>query len=226
MATTQLLEIFLIAALAGIILFRLYTVLGRRTGHERPPQDNYRLSANAPRTANDAPVAAADEKPAAHPGQDARPSDPVASGLLDIQLADRNFDNDHFVSGARGAYETIVTAFAAGDRVQLRPLLSDDVYVAFDSAIRGREESGSKVTFTFVSFKEVKIVSAALKGRLAEVTLAFSAQFISATTDAAGALLEGDTKSVRDVTDVWTFSRDVRARDPNWTVVATSGELV
>ena len=82
------------------------------------------------------------------------------------------------------------------------------------------------MTFTFVSFKEVKIVSAALKGRLAEVTLAFIAQFISATTDAAGALLEGDTKSVRDVTDVWTFSRDVRARDPNWTVVATSGELV
>jgi predicted lipid-binding transport protein (Tim44 family) len=155
-----------------------------------------------------------------------RPSDPVASGLLDIQLADRSFDRDHFVAGARAAYEMIVTAFANNDRASLRPLLSEEVYAAFEAATREREERGEKVTFTFVGFKEAKIVAAVVKGRMAEITLSFDAQFISATTDAHGALIEGDTKTVRDVIDTWTFSRDVRARDPNWTLVATSGELV
>ncbi len=224
MANFQLLDILLIATVAGIILFRLYMVLGRRTGHERPPQENYRLSGNPPARTGDAP-AKDDGRIPARPALAQRPSDPVAGGLVDIQLADRAFDKDHFLSGGRAAYEMIVTAFANNDRAALRPLLSEEVYAAFDAAIRGREQRGEKVAFTFVGFKDVKIVAAALKGRMAEVTLTFGAQFISATTDAHEALIEGDTKTVREVIDVWTFSRDVRARDPNWTLVATSGDL-
>ena len=148
----------------------------------------------------------------------------MARGLLDIKLADRGFETDHFVSGARSAYELIVTAFARGDRAQLKPLLSDEVFAAFSQVIAGHEQRKETVAFTFVGFKDVKIVHAALKGRSAEITLAFGSQFISATTDASGAVLTGDTKSVRDVTDVWSFARDVRERDPNWLMVATSGD--
>jgi predicted lipid-binding transport protein (Tim44 family) len=225
MANSQLLDIFLIAMVAGVILFRLYTVLGRRTGHERPPQENYTPSGTPPvRASDDNAVAAREGRSAARPILSDRPADPVAGGLHDIQLADRSFDKDHFVSGARAAYEMIVTAFANNDRAGLRPLLSEEVYAAFEAAMRGREERGEKVTFTFVGFKEVKIVAAALKGRVAEITLTFDAQFISATSDAHGAVIEGDSKTVRGVTDIWAFSRDLRARDPNWTLVATSGE--
>ncbi len=99
------------------------------------------------------------------------------------------------------------------------------VFAAFDQVIAGREQRKERVEFTFVGFKDVKIVHAALKGRAAEITVAIGAQFISATLGADGQLLEGDAKSVRDVTDVWTFSRDVRARDPNWLLVATSGAM-
>ncbi|MGA7675730.1 MAG: Tim44/TimA family putative adaptor protein [Rhizomicrobium sp.] len=224
MANSQLLDIFLIALVAGVLLFRLYTVLGRRTGHERPPQDNYRLSGNPPARTGEDDTVVGEGRSVARPALSERPTDPVAAALLDIQLADRSFDKDHFVTGARAAYEMIVTGFANNDRAGLRPLLSEEVYAAFEGAMRGREERGEKVTYTFVGFKEVKIVSAALKGRLAEITLSFDAQFISATSDAHGALIEGDTKTVRDVNDIWTFSHDVRARDPNWTLVATSGE--
>jgi predicted lipid-binding transport protein (Tim44 family) len=221
MANSQLLDILLIAMVAGIVLFRLYTVLGRRTGNERPPQENYRFSGNA---TDDAAATREDGRAGVRAISAERPADPLAAGLLDIQLADRNFDKDHFISGARGAYEMIVTAFAANDRTALRPLLSDEVYSAFEAAIRDREARNEKVTFTFVGFKDVKIVAAALKNRIAEITLAFSTQFISATSNAQGNVVEGDTKTVRDVTDVWTFSRDIRARDPNWTLVATSGD--
>jgi predicted lipid-binding transport protein (Tim44 family) len=217
MAGSQLLEIVLIASVAGFLLFRLYSVLGRRTGHERPPQDGYRFGAKP--DALNAPA-----KPLIPAAAANRPNDPVASGLFDIALADRSFDKDQFLKGARSAYEMILTAFAAGDRAALQPLLSTDVYSAFDAAIGKREHGGEKATLTLVGFTEVKIVAASLKASTAEVTLAYDVQLISATTKADGTVVEGDPKAVRQVTDVWTFSRDVRARDPNWTLVATSSE--
>src|SRR5579872_2982543 len=226
MPNSQFFDIFLFAVVAGVILFRLYTVLGRRTGNERPPPDAYRLTGRTPADAAAAkdnvvplPVAA---RPAA--SQDT-PSDPVARGLLDIKLADRTFETDHFLSGARSAYELIVTAFARGERAQLKPLLSDEVFTAFGQVIGGREQRKESVEFTFVGFKDVKIVHAVLKGRSAEITVAFSSQFISVTTDANASVIDGDGKTVRDVTDVWTFARDVRARDPNWLLIATSGDV-
>jgi predicted lipid-binding transport protein (Tim44 family) len=225
MAGSELLDIVLIVA-AGIILFRLYTVLGRRTGHERQPEENYRFQPNP-----DAPQPAADDKLAALPlakrpeAIEGRPADPVARGVLDIKLADRGFETERFLAGARSAYEIVVTAFAKGDRATLKPLLNDEVYRAFEPAIAAREQAKESVAFTFVGFKDTKIIEAAMKNRTAEVTVAFGAQFISATSNEAGAVVEGDAKSVREVTDVWTFSRDVRARDPNWSLVATSGEL-
>lgn len=218
MVGSQLLDIVLIATVAGFILFRLYTVLGRRTGHERPPQENYRFgSVPAQETAAAAP------KQLNHVSTD-RPSDPVASGLFDIGLADRAFDKDQFVKGARAAYEMILTAFAANDRETLKPLLSDEVYATFDSVMRRREQNGEKAILTLVGFTDVKIIAAALKGSMAEVTLAFAVQLISATSNAQGTVIDGDAKSVQDITDVWTFSRDVHARDPNWSLVATSSE--
>jgi len=226
MASSEILDIVLVVA-AGIILFRLYTVLGRRTGHERPPQENnYRFQPNP-----DAPQTTADDKIAALPQPkraetiEGQPADPVARGVLDIKLADRSFETERFLSGARSAYELVVTAFAKGDRAALKPVLSNEVFTAFDSAIAAREQAKEKIAFTFVGFKDAKIVEAALKNRVAEVTVAFGAQFVSATSNEAGNLVEGDAKSVREVTDVWTFSRDTRAKGPNWSLVATSGEL-
>ena len=217
MAGSQLLEIVVLATVAGFFLFRLYTALGRRTGHERPPQDNYRIG---PQQTQDAGVAV----PKLSHVSAERPSDPVASGLFDIGLADRGFDKDRFLNGARAAYEMILTAYATNDRATLKPLLSDEVYTAFDSVMRRREQNGEKATLTLVGFSEVKIIAAALKGSVAEITLAFSAQLISATSNSGGAVVEGDAKTVRDITDVWSFTRDTRARDPNWSLVATSSE--
>ncbi len=223
MQGSQLFDILMIAV-AAVLLFRLYTVLGRRTGNERTRED-FRLNGPQPAPRPTEKVAIADSGSVKAEQTREIAGDPVAQGLLDIKLADRTFESDKFISGARAAYELIVTAFANGDRAALKPLLSDEVFAVFDGVIRKREQGHEKVSFTFVGFKEVKIAQAAIKGRSGEVTVAFGAQFISATSDAAGKVIEGDTRTVRDVTDVWTFARDLRARDPNWTLVATSGDL-
>lgn len=221
MPDTQLFEILLAAVVAGIILFRLYTVLGRRTGHENPPPEQYRRQTAPP---GDTVTALPDRAAVKQGAGSEKPTDAVARGLLDIKLADRKFETEHFLKGARAAYEMIVTAFAAGDRKTLKPLLSDEVYAAFDAVIRGHEERKEKVDFTFVGFSDVRIVHAELKDRMAEITVSFEAKYISTTAKQDGAIVDGDPKAVRDVTDVWTFARDVSSRDPNWTLIATSGE--
>jgi predicted lipid-binding transport protein (Tim44 family) len=190
MPDTQTLGLIIAASVAAVLLFRLYTVLGRRTGHEPPPPE-----ARSPLAAPDRPVAA----PAV--------SDP---GLMEVQLADRSFDKAHFLKGARTAYEMIQKAFAAGDRTALRPLLSDEVYAAFDSAIAGRTGPAAE---SLGGITDARIVGAELDGKDAEVTVAFRAQFIGSGEQAQ-----------RDVSDVWTFARRIGAGDPNWTLIATSGE--
>jgi predicted lipid-binding transport protein (Tim44 family) len=223
MQGSQLFDILMIAV-AAVLLFRLYTVLGRRTGNERTRED-FRLSGPQSASRPAEKVAIADRGSVKSEQTREVPGDPVAQGLLDIKLADRTFETDKFISGARAAYELILMAFSNGDRAALKPLLSDEVFTVFDGVIRKREQGREKVAFTFVGFKDVKIVHAAVKGRNGEITVSLGAQFISATSDASGNVIEGDTRTVRDVTDVWTFARDLRARDPNWTLVATSGDL-
>ena len=223
MADSQLLVILAVAMVACVILFRLFTVLGRRTGNERePPQPFQRIGGAAP---SDGP----DNKVVPLPGAAPRivtapdkPVDPLAHALSDIKLADRAFEAEHFLAGARQAYELILTAFASNDRAALRPLLSDEVYAAFDAVIKGREERKEKVTFTFIGVKDARISHAALKGRTAEVTVTFNAQNISSTVGENGAVVDGDPKTMRDAHDIWTFARDVRASDPNWNLVATT----
>jgi predicted lipid-binding transport protein (Tim44 family) len=214
-----LFEIVLLAMIAAVILFRLYTILGRRTGHEPPPQDSFRLS-----PPGEVPAVGDKTLPApARPALIATSSDPLSHALQEIHAADRTFNIDEFLAGARHAYEEIVTAFASGNRVVLKPLLSKEVYAAFDSVIAAREENKQKVAFTFVGFKDVKAIHAAMKGRVADITVLFNSQSVSATHDATDAVIDGDPKSVREVTDIWSFERDTRSNDPNWTLVATSG---
>jgi len=219
-------------ALAVFIFLRLRSVLGQRTGRERPPYDPY--SARDVRTSpNDKVVALPGRAPdtaqkSAEPAEAAErwkgiaePGSALASGLDAIAREDKSFDPRHFLAGARAAYEMIVTAYAAGDRRQLKNLLSREVYEGFDSAIREREQRGETVETRFVSIDGADIVGAELRGRTAQITVRFVSQLVSVTRDRAGKVIDGSADKVTDVTDVWTFARDVTSRDPNWKLVAT-----
>ena len=221
-------------ALAVFIFLRLRSVLGRRTGRERPPYDPYsardavrspttdkvvtlppRPAETTPRTVEAPPASAERWKGIADTGST------VAAGLDAIAAADPTFDANHFITGARAAYEMVVTAFASGDRRQLRGLLSRDVYDGFDSAITEREARGETVETKFVSIDTSAITGAELKNRTAQVIVRFVSKLVSATRDRSGAVIDGNAEKVTDVTDVWTFARDISSRDPNWKVIAT-----
>ncbi len=150
-----------------------------------------------------------------------QPPSESTGGLDAIAAADRSFDAVSFVAGARQAYEMIVNAFATGDRKSLKNLLSRDVYDGFETAIRDRESKGETIENKFVSLDNADIISAELRNNTAQVTVQFVSQLISATRDKAGNVIDGSPDKVTEVTDVWTFARDVTARDPNWKLVAT-----
>ncbi len=146
----------------------------------------------------------------------------VAAGLDAIVGADPDFDAKHFITGARTAYEMIVTAFAGGDRKQLRNLLSREVFDGFDAAITERERRSETVETRFVSIDASTITAAELRNRsTAQITVRFVSKLVSATRDRAGTVIDGNAEKVTDVTDVWTFARDIASRDPNWKVIAT-----
>jgi predicted lipid-binding transport protein (Tim44 family) len=220
-------------ALAVFIFLRLRNVLGQRTGSERPPLDRVTrdLARGGPdnvvpmpgKTIDQVPLApTADATPAPDRWKGvAEPDSALASGLDEVAASDPSFDAQHFITGAKSAYEMIVLAFANGDRRSLKDLLSSDVYEGFDAAIRGREQRGEKVATRFASIDKAEIVAAGVRDRAAQVTVRFVSQMISATRDKTDTVIDGNPDKLTDVTDVWTFSRDVSSRDPNWKLVGT-----
>jgi predicted lipid-binding transport protein (Tim44 family) len=220
-------------ALAVFIFLRLRSVLGQRTGRERPPYDPYSARDTVRGSSNDNVVTLPGRGSDAQrpPAEPVAPGDrwkglveagsAVAAGLDAIAVEDKSFDGNAFVAGARQAYEMIVTAYAEGDRRSLKNLLSREVYEGFEAAIRERESKGETAETRFVAIEKSDIVGAEQRGRMAQVTMRFVSQLVSVTRDRSGNVIEGNAEKVTDVTDVWTFARDVSSRDPNWKLVAT-----
>jgi len=216
--------------LAIFIVYRLRSVLGQRTGNE-PPPGTRRDGKPEVGAGNVVPLpgAAAPPMREMEPVVDqaerwkkfAEPGTPVAAGLQTIAAADPSFDPQVFLNGAKAAYEMIVVAFARGDRRALRDLLSKEVFEGFVAAIGERESRGESVESTFVSIDKAEIAEASVKARQGMVTVHFVSKIITATRNKAGDIVEGAPDKVVDVTDIWTFSRDVTSRDPNWRLVAT-----
>lgn len=225
MGDGQFLDIILFAMIAAFLVLRLRSVLGRRTGHERRPTERIGQQRRAETPARAEADAAGDnvvELPSREPRvEEAMPSDPISAGITQIRIADPSFDRDGFVKGARSAFEMIVQAFARGETKQLRQLLNDEVYDRFAAAIKEREKAGETLETTLIGIKSAEVVGAKVEGRTAFVTISFVSEQVNVTRDKQGNVVDGDPNRVADVRDIWTFARNTRARDPNWTLVET-----
>jgi predicted lipid-binding transport protein (Tim44 family) len=234
----------LFLVLAVVIFLKLRSVLGRRTGHEQTRYE--RLKAQQEASQRNGKLVGQDKvvtlprreredvevRPAAVQAETRTDVEERAKGLaggngglaedlIAIIRADATFDPDQFLKGARAAYELIVTAFAEGNRRALKDLLSRDVYDGFVGAISERESRGEQIDQSFVGIRSSDIVEAELKNGIAQLSVKFVSELISATRDKAGEVITGDPKRIKEVTDIWTFAREVASRNPNWKLVAT-----
>ncbi len=239
MGDFQFLDIILFAAIAAFFVLRLRNVLGKRTGHQKPPSGRYdpfakgedeaeaedkvvslpdrtRAGRKAAESGDDGPEIAS----VSEAGED-QPATPLSAGLTQIKLADKSFDEEQFLGGAQAAFELVIAAFGEGDTRALRPLLANDVYDDFAGAIEERQKAGQVLETTLVGVKEASVIEAEMQGRTAFVTIKFVSEQINVMRDKDGNEVDGDATQVTTVTDLWTFARNTRSRDPNWTLVAT-----
>ncbi len=154
----------------------------------------------------------------------AAPRNALEAGIAQIKIADPSFDARGFTAGAKAAFEMILNAFAAGNTGALRPLLADEVYQRFAAAIQERHAAGQVLETTLVGIKNAEIVEAAMNARDAVVTVKLESEQINVTRDVEGRTVDGDATQVTTIVDLWTFSRNTRARDPNWLLVATASQ--
>jgi predicted lipid-binding transport protein (Tim44 family) len=221
----QFIDIILLAMVAGFIVLRLRNVLGRRTGHE-PGRDE-------PAPTPGAPAARGADNVVALPsglgrrravGTDIEPAyvgTHLEPGMVMLKAADPSFSAEDFLRGAAQAFEMIIAAYAKNDTDALRPLLSPDVYTQFASTIQGREERGETLHTELVVLKPARIDAVEMRGSIANISVVFQSEQSNVVKNASGQVVEGSPDHVESITDIWTFARDTRSHDPNWTLVAT-----
>jgi predicted lipid-binding transport protein (Tim44 family) len=224
------LDLVLFGMIAAFLVLRLRSILGRRTGFERPPEQRVPAPPGpAGRVIPDGQVAVSPLPAApvidgvAEPAGPSRPLPELASApgqaLIRMRRIDRGFDPAHFLNGAEAAFRIIVTAFAAGDRTQLAPLLSEDTYRAFEAAIVAREAAGESQRTEIRALHPAAIEAASLRGSLADITVRFVSDQVNVTLGRDGNPLAG-ADAVTEITDLWTFERDLTSSDPTWRLAA------
>jgi predicted lipid-binding transport protein (Tim44 family) len=237
-------DIILIGLVAVFLILRLRSVLGKRTGNERPPARDP-FTPPAPPTATprvgDAPANQGNDNvvslPTANapaPRQSSATSGPggiratvmptATAGVAAIRAADPSFEPIGFTGGGRAAFTAIVEAFAKGDTAALRSLLDGPTFSSFEAAIRGRVERKEKAETTLIGFEASDIAAAELQGTNASVTVRFVSEQINVLRNADGQIIDGNPNEVQKVIDLWTFRRDTKSSDPNWLLVKTESD--
>lgn len=225
----EFLDIILLVMVAAFIFLRLRNVLGRRMGHEQTPREDvqdaprkrYNKPVDAPSDENDDNIVPMNDDIDIEPREPLPISNtPLAATLRQIHEVDNSFNADAFPSQAEMAYESIVLAFASGDRRMLQDLLSEEVYKNFVDAIDARNLAGEVMTTDILDIVSSEFTAAELNGKDAEVTVRFEAEMISMTKNEDGVVTNGDPHP-HTVRELWTFARKLKSRNPNWLLITT-----
>lgn len=232
-----LFDIILLALVAAFLAYRLRSVLGKRTGHEKQQPNPFQQGPTAEngdqasdnvvrmperRSQEDAPdgqdeTLASDDDKAPE-----TPSSPLAGGLTQIKIADPSFRERDFLEGAQAAFGMILEAFASGDRQTLKNLQAPDVYAVFDQALGDRESRGESLESRLLEIKTADLTSAWMDGSEAVLEVRFVSDQVHITRDSDGQIIDGTEDDVESITDLWTFRRDTSSRDPNWLLTETA----
>jgi predicted lipid-binding transport protein (Tim44 family) len=210
-------EIVLLAMVALFVGLRLYSVLGRRTGHEQQPILRPADTASSPEAAVPVPESVAERPEASGLVYE----DNAAAGIRAIVSADPGFDVAQFLEGAQAAYRMVLEAYWKGERDELRHLAGEGVLASFEEAIAERETAGHVLDNRLVRIDRAVIQDAELSGRIASITVRFDADIAAVTRDSAGEMVAGSLTDAVCANDVWTFRRTLGSRDPNWLLVET-----
>ncbi|MCC3861821.1 Tim44/TimA family putative adaptor protein [Pseudemcibacter aquimaris] len=231
---SESLSLIILAFVAGFIILQLRRTLGRRDGYDGKDEkkQNNPFKDNRPdRSRNDEnviPIRSGlndeNEKPAPEPAFDVgvKKTSPFYGTLEKICKFDRSFTLPLFIDGAEYAYGMILNAFWTGDSKTLKTFLNRDVFGQFEDAIKSMKDDGKTFENKLEDVEKIELIDASIQGSMAELTVKYSSHMTIVIKDEDGNVVEGDPEKVVPIVDVWTFCRDVKRNDPNWTLVSTS----
>jgi predicted lipid-binding transport protein (Tim44 family) len=204
-------DIIIFAMLAIYLVFQLRRVLGRKTGMEKPPTNEFTEEKEpAPQHENIISLNGKNQEQAVS-----------SSGIMKLRQLDTNFNEKEFISGSRAAFSWIVSAFADGDTMKLEPLLGPKLFKNFEQAIQERAAAGEKLETKIVSIKSVQIDDVSVAGNTANVTVEFISDQIKVVRDSEENIVDGNPDTIENLKDLWTFNRDVTSPNPNWILTRT-----
>ena len=197
----QYLDILILAVLAGLVLLRLRSVLGRRTGNEKTDTSSFNYEAS---------------------NTDTKVETQIKSPVVDrsSESGDNWFDTKDFLNGANKAYELIVTNFENGNKKALNPLLEKSVLSNFNEVIDQRNSDGHIVEFSFIGIESSEIIHKDLKSDPMEVTVRFISEMITCIKNSKEEIVSGSINQVQKITDVWTFTKNKKIKSDNWLLSA------
>lgn len=208
--------VILFAMVAGFLALRLYSVLGKRTGHEQAlpkPAEERVIAAPLPRTI--------DAVPEVRETGNRTIEASAETGLRAVVSADSSFDVTQFIEGAKSAYKMILESYWKGDEDTLSWLVEEDVRAGFIQAIADRKAAGHVLENRLIAIEKAVIAEASVEGKVARIAVRFDADIAAVTRDQDGNLVSGSMTDAVETHDVWTFARNLRSDDPNWKLVET-----
>jgi predicted lipid-binding transport protein (Tim44 family) len=215
LVTFEMVEIVLLAMVAAFLGMRLYSVLGKRTGHEQEPLPRKVTEERQPAVIRQ-PVPHSEMPAASSPVDSELVEIAATSGLRAIANADRQFDTELFLEGAKSAYGIILEAYWKGDKATLRFLCDDDVYDSFAEEIDARNARGEVLENRLIRIENARIINASYDHPVGRVTVRFDADIAALVKDANGTVIGGSMTDAVETHDIWTYFRDVKSGDRNW----------
>ena len=220
MGGEALFEIIILAVVAGVLILRLRSVLGKRHGHERPRYEDAESRYGGADKAETSSTDNVTPFPGGRAPIDAEPP-PVRGPASKVAALDPDFDEDEFLGGAKEAFRMILAAYAGGDRDTLRMLASNEVYEALEDGIEGREERDETLDATLLGIQSARIEEVETDGSVARVTVRFSSEQTNVIRNSEGQPIDGAPGQVETIVDLWTFERDMTSDSPNWMLIET-----
>jgi predicted lipid-binding transport protein (Tim44 family) len=216
----RMMEIIFFAFLTGYLAFRLWSILGKRTGFDGTPPEHQSFIADD-MMGNVIPLPERKSLLKEEKEEGETFDSALDESIQKIKAVDPDFNMNHFLRGAKAAFRMVVEAYAKADQATLKSLLNSSVLKSFMEAIQERQEANQSLEIQIVEVKEPQIISAEIKGKQAQITLKFSSEQITVTKDEAGNILDNPARLSLTLKDIWTFSRTLGSKNPNWLLIAT-----
>ena len=214
-------DILILAMIAVFIINRLKNVLGKKTGNEQDIVEKFTQGKSSFKESP--PDNTSQIKNSKHKEKLAlkrfHPEDKVNNSLKSIHGLDLNFSIEDFINGAKKAFEFIISNYSQENIKPLKKLLSPQIFNDFDSQITERTKKKQNLDITIISVKDSKIINAKIsKKSLASITVNFLSEQVQVTKNLRGDIVEGDSNQILEISENWTFNRNLKNKDPNWTL--------